>query len=195
MEKFTGFCRIPPGGLPLRSFYPSILHRSGASYDRLVKVVTLLCWVGLISLDLWIIYVSYVESLPPRLSFFLVAITSVLVFGILIGTYVFSPRGYELTLSGVVVKRVLRSFEIPYGDIIDARRVGMPRGIRICASGGLHGFFGLFQLDGLGRVWMYVTNRGNLVLITTRRGVKYIISPDNPEDFLRKLSLMKRWYL
>jgi len=109
-------------------------------------------------------------------------------FGILIGTFLFSPRGYEITLDGIVVKRYLGSFKIPYDRIIDARRVKWTwKGMRLCASGGLHGFFGLFKIAGVGNVWMYVKNRSKMILIKTVNGTQYVISPEDPDEFLRKL--------
>lgn len=51
---------------------------------------------------------------------------------------------------------------------------------------GVYVFRSIFR--GIGRVWMYVTNRYNLVLITTKDDAKYVISPENPDEFILKLN-------
>ena len=193
MDALVSFCRIPPGGLPLRLACPPTLYKSRAEYDALTKSITAASWIGLVALDLLVAYAAATQIEQPTLSAALVSATTALILGILLGAYAFSPRGFDLTPSGIVVRRLARSFEIPYEEIAEVERVEWTwKGIRLCASGGLYGFFGLFQLRGIGRVWMYVTNRHKVVLIRTRRGVQYAISPEDPDAFLRALSALTR---
>jgi len=179
------FCRIPPEGIPFRGL---VLYRSIASYDRLVKAITLSIWILIISIDVWIAYLLKTSeiSIPPSslaLLYFVYAITLLppLV------TFLFSPREFSLTTDGLQVKRPIRSFVIPYREIVEVKRVEWTHwGIRLFGSGGLYGFFGLFKLKGLGRVWVYVTNRDSVLLIKTRKN-QYLISPKNAEEFLERL--------
>ncbi len=167
------------------------LYRSGAPYEGLVKAVTAAAWVGLTSMDAWIAYLALNHIIPSQPSLYIVAITVTTTLSVLLGTFLFSPRGFELTWKGLVIKRPLKSFVIPYNEIVAVERVRIPRsGIRLFASGGIHGFFGLFRLKGIGRVWMYVTDRNKGILIKTKRGVQYIISPENPDAFLDVLKAM-----
>ena len=193
MNEITSFCRIPPGGLPLNISYSTTLYKSDAKYDPLVKSITIASGIGLIALNIFIIYVALTQIPHPLLASFLIAMTTTLTIGILLGTYLFSPQSFELSLKGVIVKRHLRSFEIPYEEIIEARRIKWTwKGIRLCASGGLYGFFGLFYLKDIGKVWLYVTNRDNTILLRTKKGVQYMLSPENPENFLKKLNILMR---
>ena len=180
------FCRIPPGGLPLK--LPTVLHRSRAKYDRLAKAITLGTWTGLLLLDLFLFYIAGEEGLVVFLA------VLGLTLGILLGTFLFSPRSFELTLSGIAVRRVLMSFEIPYDEISEAERVRWKwRGVRLSASGGLHGFFGLYYFKDVGKVWVYVTDRSRMVLLKTKSGTQYMLSPEDPEAFLEKLqAVVKR---
>jgi hypothetical protein len=57
---------------------------------------------------------------------------------------------------------------------------------RLGGSGGLYGYFGLFHIAGIGKTWMYVTNKDRVVYIQTKEK-QYAISPDNPDDFLLSL--------
>jgi hypothetical protein len=87
--------------------------------------------------------------------------------------------------SGVVVKRLI-------GNLI-IENSGEPKrwqwtwwGLRLFGSGGLYGYFGLFALKGIGRVWMHATNRHNLVIIEDVRGREYLPSPDEPDKFIQQ---------
>ncbi len=188
MVDIFSFCRIPPRSLPLDSLGSPILYRSKATYDGLTRSITIAVWVGILAI------VSIVVSrLPEEVSSTLELIAALLAtvgvsFGVLLGLLPFSPRSYELTLSGIVIRRIWRSFEIPYTEIEEAKRINWSwAGIRLYASGGLYGYFGLFKFRDLGRVWVYVTNRHNVVLLRTRSGTQYMLSPEDPEAFLEKL--------
>lgn len=168
-------------GLPLD------VYEFGAPYDRLVRIVTGTIIVGLSALFAWISYLTLSEGGLTGLIILLSLI--MLFFLIIVLPYLFSPRRFILTANGVLIKRHLKSILIPYSDISNVRRISWNwRAVRLSASGGLYGFFGLFYIQGLGRTWMYVTDRSKMVLIETKQGKKYIVSPSNPQIFLEKLS-------
>jgi hypothetical protein len=58
---------------------------------------------------------------------------------------------------------------------------------RLGGSGGLYGYFGLFHIAGIGKVWMYVTNKDRIILIKTKEK-QNAISPNNIDDFLSTLT-------
>ncbi len=191
MSSFLSFCRIPPGGLPLRFSSSPTLYRSRARYDSLTKSITLGVWAGIILIDVATLYHVYAEITEPTQLIAGSLIILGLTFGVLLGLYPFSPRGFELTLSGIVIRRTLRSFEIPYKDIVEVKRVDWTwKGIRLFASGGLYGHFGLFHFSRLGRVWAYVTDHHKTVLIKTKDGTQYMLSPEDPEAFLERLKAL-----
>lgn len=126
------------------------LYEFKAPFDNLVKAVTSALVVGLITLASWISYLALNEGGWEGL----VVLTIVLavIIPIIVVPYLFSPRAFSITVNSILVKRPLRSFLIPYDDIVSVKRVAWTwRGIRLCASGGLYGYFGLFQIAGLGR--------------------------------------------
>lgn len=152
----------------------------------MVKAVTGTIVAGLLVLFAWLSHLALSEGGPVGFTVFLSLIA--LYFLIVVLPYLLSPRGFILTANGVLIKRHLRSILIPYSEITAFRRASWTwRGIRLWASGGLYGFFGLFHIQKLGRVQMYVTDRGKMILMETRQGKKYIISPSSPQEFLEKL--------
>lgn len=186
---FLSICRIPPASLPSSVSLPP-LYKSKAVYDGLTKAITVGTIVGLAALLAFISWLAITEPKPA--SSIALVVVYVVVISIMVVPFLFSPKGFYVTPQGVVVKRVLRSFLIPHAEIKRVERVSWTwRGIRLRASGGLYGYFGLFWLSELGRVWMYVTNRRSLVLIESRGGVKYIISPEDPDSFVEILRRFK----
>jgi hypothetical protein len=156
-----------------------------ASYDHIVKAVTLCLWIGLIALNAFLHY--FFMFSPAKSSIlgitivtFITAFTSV----ILVIPYLFSPSCCGLTATDLVIQRIIRSIEIPYNQIIEVKEVNWRwKGIRVGGSGGLYGYLGLFYFFHIGKVWMYVTNNNKMLLIRCFDNKQYAISP-NGMDFL-----------
>jgi len=169
-----------------------VAYKFGAPYDRLARAVTGTIIIGLLVLFVWLSYFMLSEGSPIGFTVFLSLIA--LYFLIIVLPYLFSPRSFILTTNGVLIKRHLRSILIPYSEISSVRRISWTwRVFRLGASGGLYGFFGLFYIGDLGKVWMYVTDRDKMILIEMKQGTKYIISPSNPQEFLEKLKFLLKY--
>lgn len=145
-----------------------------ARYDTLAKTVTIvviavLCIVA-VAADSWVI---------AALNLLLIA-----------GTFAYSPRGYRVEGNDVLVRRPLHHLSIKGVDA--ARRVTpeeLSGSLRLFASGGLFGYFGLFRGAALGNAWWYVTDRSTAVLLRTADGSQAVVSPDDPVSFLEQLKV------
>jgi hypothetical protein len=69
-------------------------------------------------------------------------------------------------------------------DVEHVEKTLIPFGIRLFGAS-FHG--GYYQIPGLGRAYMIMTNFEDGVLIKTKYG-NYIITPEKPEDFMRTIS-------
>lgn len=119
-----------------------------------------------------------------RLLVFVEAGVPVVIFGV-VG--LFAPLGYEVSADAVVVRRLVRSVIIPMETICDVRRVEPEEirfAVRLFASGGFLGWFGLFFSQSLRRFWAYAGNRDDLVLVTQTDGTRIVLSPDPPDGFI-----------
>ncbi|MEM2213699.1 MAG: PH domain-containing protein [Candidatus Nezhaarchaeales archaeon] len=166
----------------------SMLHEFRAPYDRMIKATTSIVIALMSILFTYITYLVVTEV--SNLGILIVSLLALLYFLIVFVPYLFSPRGFALTTKGVLIKRPLRSILISYSEIIDFKRISetsVMKGVRIWGSGGLYGFIGLFRISGLGKVWMYVTDRSKMILIETKRNMKYVISPSDPLTFIERL--------
>lgn len=107
----------------------------------------------------------------------------------LIITIFFVPTSYLLTEDKIVINKVCGSIKIKKADIID---IDTPKGdelkgsIRVFASGGFLGYFGKYKSPKLGKYNMYAGSMkaNNLLVIKTKDGKQYVISPKNKEVFL-----------
>ena len=112
------------------------------------------------------------------------AAVPVAIFGIVA---LFAPLGYEVNPEAVVIRRLLRNVVIPLETIREVRRVESGEigfAVRLFASGGFLGWFGLFFSHNLRRFWAYAGNRDDLVLVTQADGTRIVISPHPPDAFL-----------
>ena len=152
-----------------------------AKYDKLVISISLFVIILCLSITIIVSYAAIKEG-DEWISFIVILIN----FFILVVPYIFSPRGYENSIEGIIVRRIAKDVVIPYEKIKNAYISNFSlKGVRLWASGGLYGYFGLFYVSGLGKVKAYLTRRKNIIVI--KADEKYAISPENPEQFLMEL--------
>jgi PH (Pleckstrin Homology) domain-containing protein len=99
-----------------------------------------------------------------------------------------APAGYRLAPDGVRVDRRAGPIVIPYRTIRsvdrEPRRLG---GVMLLGSRGVFGRFGRFWSPSLGVYRLYLTNREQVVWLTTERGLVGL-SPDRPAEFVERLA-------
>lgn len=147
--------------------------RFSASYDLAAKIVS--AFVCLFLLGAVVLTHMLLVAAPLLL--------------IILVSYAYSPRGYAVDGLSITVERLAGPVGIALDDIRELRRATPDdfRGtIRLWASGGLFGYYGLFRTSKLGKSSWYVTNRKNSVVVIT--GAKTtLVSPDDVEGFLNAI--------
>ena len=141
-----------------------------ASYDRTTKIISMVVCLGLLAI------VFGVHN----------AILTVLSVLVLLIAAAWSPRGYAVEGSSILVHRKIGTLRISLADLREARKADSEdlRGcIRLWGSGGLFGYYGLFSTPKLGKSTWYVTDRGKAVVLVTG-GKTMLFSPDDLAGFL-----------
>ncbi len=144
--------------------------RFSASYDLPAKIVS--AFVCLFLLGAVVLTHMLVVAAPLLL--------------IILVSYAYSPRGYVVGDRSISVERLAGQVRIALDDIRELRRATPDdfRGtIRLWASGGLFGYYGLFRTAKLGKSSWYVTNRKDSVVVITGSKTT-LVSPDDVEGFL-----------
>ena len=114
----------------------------------------------------------------PRVSLFMVSLIMALAF---ITSYMMIPQLF-LNDKTIVIKNNFVNIKFPFQDIQNIEacpNIGL--NIRTLGVGGVFGHFGYYNGND---VW-YVTNVYRKVKIETKTGKVYMISPENPEEFIK----------
>ncbi|XHR30017.1 MAG: PH domain-containing protein [Chthoniobacteraceae bacterium] len=108
---------------------------------------------------------------------------------ILVGALAFVVRGFEITPGAILVRRFFWTTRIPRAGLIGAsvEPQAMKGSLRICGNSGLYAFNGFFWSKPLGRFRAYVTDQEKTVVLRFEKRV-VVLSPDNPEEFVRSLN-------
>jgi len=141
-----------------------------ASYDTTTKIITAVVLFILVGVD------AFTRSA-------IVAGLGALVFAL---AYAYSPRGYAIGDRSILVKRLIGNVRLPLDAIREVRSAtsdDFRAALRLWGSGGLFGYYGIFQTAHLGKATWYVTNRNRAVVVVT--GSKTILfSPDDVAGFI-----------
>lgn len=158
-----------------------------ASLDKFTKITTLLVSFLLLSAIVlqFLAFKNYNFWIP------IIATTFILV-GFII-TILYKPNSYIIKSEGVFIHRFINKVLINKADIISIEEIEketIKGTIRTFGVGGLFGYFGKFYNNKIGAMTWYATRRSNYVLIKTSANKKIILTPDNPEDFVKEFYKM-----
>jgi hypothetical protein len=141
-----------------------------ASFDSTTKIVSVVVFVVLL------LAAAVTRS----------AIVAGLGAAVILLSFAYSPRGYAILERSIVVNRLIGNVRIALDGIREIRAATTDdfRGcLRLWGSGGLFGYYGIFQTSRLGRGTWYVTNRSNAVVVITDAKT-VLFSPDNVDGFI-----------
>ncbi|HEX8460541.1 MAG TPA: PH domain-containing protein [Segetibacter sp.] len=159
--------------------------RFKASLDGLAKGIT----IGT-SIVFVLVIIGQIFRLHSDVHF-TVIITSVIILAVYLGSYLFRPIDYEVTNDSLIIRRTIKSVIIKRKEISSVQPIAkdqMKWTIRTFGVGGLFGYYGQFVNSKLGNMTWYATRRDNTVLITTILDKKIIVTPDEPEAFIKYLT-------
>ena len=151
-----------------------------ASTDILVRIIT-------IGTSILLLSAFFVVCLTTGFEFWYMLLLLIIIFGI---AYLYRPLEYSIEQASLSIKRPINTVEIALNDIkkvtpLTDTDLGMA--IRLFASGGFCGYYGFFYSFKLGKMWWYVTQRKNYVLIQTTNNTQYLLSPNEPQDLINAL--------
>lgn len=108
---------------------------------------------------------------------------------VVFGCLPFMVRGYEITADAIFILRPLWKTRLDRRDLKSAEVLpdAMNKCLRVCGNGGGFSFTGWYWSKSLGLFHAYATDqRRTVVLRFGKRTV--VVSPGEPEDFVRELS-------
>lgn len=108
---------------------------------------------------------------------------TLVIVAVIVGSYLYHPQKYVLGNFDFYIKRPVKDIVIRVKDINEIRNLDdaeLDGATRTMGVDGFFGYFGSYNSPKLGDFTMYATRTKKLVVIYTRKGDAYIISPDDP---------------
>ena len=154
---------------------------STAKMDERTKMITI---IVLLFLILFPISSFFFEPPKPAISI----VSFVLMYGVIFISYGFIPKRIAVSTDQILIKNLFGSVVINIKEIetlgtLD--KIGL--NLRTAGVGGLFGYFGYFN----GKDVWYVTNTKKKVKMILQSGKVYMISPENPDDFVKEVQKRK----
>ncbi|MGA9213553.1 PH domain-containing protein [Kaistella sp.] len=148
-----------------------------AKMDDRTKIITIIVLLFLIFFPISSFFFE-----PPKP---MVSMTSfVIMYGVIFISYGFIPKRIVVSYNQILVKNIYGSVVININEIETFDKIEKTGfNLRTFGVGGLFGYFGYFN----GRDVWYVTNIHKKVKITLKSGKIYMISPENPDDFVKEV--------
>ena len=152
-----------------------------AKMDETTKMITI---IVLLFLILFPISSFFFEPPKPAISI----ISFVLMYGVIFISYGFIPKRIAVSTDQILIKNLYGSIIINIKEIETfgtLEKTGV--NLRTAGNGGLFGNFGYFN----GKDVWYVTNTKKKVKMVLHSGKVYMISPENPDDFVKEVQKRK----
>ena len=100
---------------------------------------------------------------------------------IVVFSLIYAPVTIAADPANVSVRSVLRRMRIPIAEIESVELFQPTMGaIRVCASGGYMGYWGIFREGDIGRYVGYYGRSSDCFLIRMKNGDKYVLGCENP---------------
>ncbi len=151
------------------------------SLDNLAKAIT----IGVTILFAVIIIAQFPVLPDAGWAPILTTVGFLLIYGI---TFAFRPISYILTHEQLIIHRPIADVKIDRKQVksVELLDEGKLRwSVRVFGVGGLFGYYGKFAKRKLGSMTWYATRRNKAVLVLTMDNKKIILTPDEPEKFVR----------
>jgi hypothetical protein len=160
-----------------------------ASFDNLTKIVTI--GVTILFAFIFLLPIIIIKDGSDNQTALYTRVAMLLFYII---TYGFSTKAYQLTQDEVIIRRLLgnvkiKRSEISSAEIIEKEQMGWI--IRTFGVGGLFGYWGKFSSSKLGSMTWYATRKNRIVLIKTINNKRFVITPDEMEQFVADFNSSK----
>lgn len=156
-------------------------QRFGTKMDNTVKIITTIVHFGIIPIPFFL----YIQSGLWDTLILLLILTFTFMFA-----YLTRPFEYVLDEEQIIIRKNILAKKIPLNQIASITTVEYKElkvRLRLWGSGGLWGWFGIFLSAEYGKINLQITEKQNLLLITTKDEKYIVLSPSEPIAFAESL--------
>ena len=149
---------------------------------RLSKWITGMYWSIFVFLIFMLVAVPLLAEMSPWEKVpFLAVFLAVLAIFIFIMLKAYRMR-FTIEKNRIIVSGVFKENRIKISDIKSINKGPIPAGVRLFGASFLGG---LYYLPGIGKAWVTMGNFQDGVLISTKKGKHYVITPQEPLKFIQ----------
>lgn len=152
--------------------------KSKITYSRFATVLTAVITGAL--------FVGCIATIKEEATFFTLLALLILLF---VPTLFFGPAYIKADSDNIVMGSLLRGKRLPMRNVVSVELFQPTMGaIRICASGGFLGYWGIFREGDIGRYYGFYGKASDCFLVRMKNGDKYVLRCDNPSamvDFIK----------
>jgi len=160
------------------------MKRYACSLDATARYIP---WL-IVALAIFIFFTGVSQNGIGNIDFFISVLPVLILAVLVIAMYLLKPLAITMDENMITIERKIRPVVIPLSDVLSVQRVDSMRYIfRTFGNGGVFGYTGIFYKKGIGSMTWYCTQRKNYVLIEKTNGKKIVITPDEPEEFMKDL--------
>ena len=145
--------------------------KSKVKLSAFSKIITILIFALLGAISLYIAFMGETKDYIVLIIFLFLIIPSLY----------YSPTSIKVDDANITVKTYLRNHRIPLSDVKSVEPYLPWIGSwRICASGGLMGYWGIFRGMDIGNYVAYYGKSSECFLVRMKNGEKYVLGCENP---------------
>lgn len=152
--------------------------KSRIRYSRFATAVTVVVYC--------LLFAGCIATVRDERAFFiLLAIYLTLI----VGGLLYGPAYVEVDKDNIILGSLLRHKKITLRDVESVELFRPTMGaIRIFASGGFIGYWGIFKEGDIGRYYAFYGKSSDCFLVRMKNGDKYVVGCENPDDIIAYVS-------
>lgn len=145
--------------------------KSRIGYNRFSTILTAALFL--------LYYVGCFFTFDRKPAFFILMVSF---FFLLICGVLYGPYYIQSTPDNIIMASIIRKRKIPMCDVESVERYRPTMGaVRIVASGGFMGYWGLFRDGGVGKYYAFYGKASNCFLVRMKNGSKFVLGCDDPD--------------
>ena len=148
--------------------------KSKISYSRLATILTATLSGAL--------FVACIATVKEEIAFFALLVIYLILF---VSMLFFGAAYIKADSNDIVLGSLLRGKKIPMCDVENVTLFKPGAGaIRVCASGGFMGYWGIFRDPGFGKYYGFYGKSSDCFLVSMKNGKKYVLGCNQPEKMV-----------
>jgi hypothetical protein len=157
------------------------MNEDGVFTSKVSKWIAGLYWSTLVFLVIMFIGIPLLSPMPLIEKLIFILVFSFVILVIAFTLY----RAYRLrfitSVDRIIIHGLWKKHEIEFSDIADIKKIPIPFGFRLFGASLLGGWY---YFPGVGKAIVAMSNFNDGVLISTKQGRHFVITPSNPMEFI-----------